>query len=468
MQFLEEETQSEERISMAKAKFELSTEPDGSTGKVARKVKPVNNASQGVATAAGLVAARETKANPCIFCQDQHESASCPQAKLMPLSARQSIAKDKRACFKCLKLNHGYRKCRYRENFPWCNRKHVILMCRDVGKEEAATEKKDDKLKSVENLSAFSKNVSSISDIYLQTLRVILKGPADECIVRVLIDPGAHRSYVLGSVAEQVNLRVVGQQKMVHLLFGGVKTEPRVHYQYEVTICSLDGSRECCLKAFHQDEICKNLPVVPMGDWIHTLKSRNILLSDVGRSQEPIALLLGADVAGRLYTGKIEQLVEGPTALETKLGWTLMGKNYNREPGREDATLVVLSMFSQNATISDLWQLDVLAITDPAITLSKEQHLDNIKRQFQQTIRFDEEEKRYEVHLPWKENHPQIKGNKIAAEKMLHVTTKKLNEANLYEEYDKIFKNWLQQRIIERVPWTDLQETTIFCHIDPH
>lgn len=50
-------------------------------------------------------------------------------------------------------------------------------------------------------------------------------------------------------------------------------------------------------------------------------------LSDTGEGEEPIALLIGADVAGKLFTGKILQLDRTVTAMETKLGWTLLGKN---------------------------------------------------------------------------------------------------------------------------------------------
>ena len=53
---------------------------------------------------------------------------------------------------------------------------------------------------------------------------------------------------------------------------------------------------------------------------------------------------------------------------------------------QEDATLTVFSMFTGEAKISDLWELDVLGITDPIVMESKEAHLAKVKEYFQRTI----------------------------------------------------------------------------------
>ncbi|GBM09524.1 hypothetical protein AVEN_100433-1 [Araneus ventricosus] len=42
-----------------------------------------------------------------------------------------------------------------------------------------------------------------------------------------------------------------------------------------------------------------------------------------GRS---IVVLLGADVAGKLFSGRLEEMKTGLNAMETKLEWTLIGK----------------------------------------------------------------------------------------------------------------------------------------------
>ena len=210
--------------------------------------------------------------------------------------------------------------------------------------------------------------------------------------MRVLIDPGSHKTYVLGRVAQRLRLEKIGQETMVHLVFSGITTAPRHHEEYKILISSLDGKYECCITAVHEEVICQKLPAVTGGN-------------------EPISLLIGADIAGRLYTGEIHQFKDAPTALETKLGWVLMGRNSGKAVVREDAAPTVLSMFSHEAKISDLWDLDVLGIRNPSETLSKKAHLAIVKQRFRETIRL-KDEGRYEVILPWKENHPPLKGNR--------------------------------------------------------
>ena len=296
--------------------------------------------------------------------------------------------------------------------------------------------------------------MSSESDVCLQTLRVRLRGAGGERIVRALIDTGSHKSYVLGTLAQELQSEALGHQTMVHLLFGGTKSAPRNHRMYKVYLRSLDGSYECCTNMFNEDIICKKLPTVYLGSWQRVLRESNVSLSDTCGSNKDISILIGADTAGRLYTGKLVQLDNGPTALETKLGWTIMGRTDSKVEQRNDAALTVLSMFNREAKISDLWELDVLGITDPTVTSSKEAILAGVKQQFVNTIKLNEDGK-YEVHLPWKDDHAPLGDNSRAALKRLHVLRKKLNSQNLYTAYEKVFDDWLGEGIIELVESTE-------------
>ena len=113
-----------------------------------------------------------------------------------------------------------------------------------------------------------------------------------------------------------------------------------------------------------------------------TLNDLDTSLTDTQGKMEPISLLIGADIAGLLYTENIHQISNRPTAIETKLGWTLMGRSGNPPSAREKTALTVLSMFARDAKLSDLWELDVLGIPDPTATLSKEAHLSTVKNGF--------------------------------------------------------------------------------------
>lgn len=229
-------------------------------------------------------------------------------------------------------------------------------MCRNfVSKREA---KQDNEQKSSEQ--AFSEgnsclaNVSSSTKIFLPILKVKIHGPNGIVNVRAVIDTGSHRSYVLEKVAKNLGYEIESEQTMIHLLFGGAKTKPQKHKACRIYIGNVDGTYRCDFIALQQDIICSGTSSINSNRWTDMLKEKNVYLTDSGKSNESISLLIGVDVAGKIFTGKVEQINQGITALETKLGWTLLGRNIDEEVDKTDATLMVISMFSQEASVSDL------------------------------------------------------------------------------------------------------------------
>ncbi|KAF2892140.1 hypothetical protein ILUMI_14033 [Ignelater luminosus] len=285
-------------------------------------------------------------------------------------------------------------------------------MCREIlNKDKSLRETASEGLKK-HNKEANLANASLIPEVCLQTMRVILKNDNKERVVRVIMDSGSQRSYISKQAAEEMEYQLHCENRVVHLLF--------------------DNVYACNCMAFNQDIICHGIPSINNGPWVHELVKRNIILTDVGQSTDPIEVLIGADVIGKLMTGKLHNLECGMTAVETKLGWTLMGKKPTEENFKNDAALIVTSMFVQETDISNLWSLD------------------EICERFRQAVTINEN-KRYEICLPWKEDHPNIETNKEIAQKLLLITTEKLKRQELYEEYDQVFMKWPKEGIIEKV-----------------
>ncbi|XP_011858115.1 PREDICTED: uncharacterized protein LOC105555693, partial [Vollenhovia emeryi] len=370
MAFLGKEVESEERIRMAKTCFDTSDDPSKNKNK--KKVKNGGQDSD-VATAAGLLAVKGTVSFKCLFCEESHHAIHCERARNMPMDQRVNIVKDKRGCFKCLKTGHGYKGCRSKEKCPWCRKGHCLLMCRDFSgnnKPNKAAESKEQVFK--EENSALS-NISLNVNVSLPLLKVKLRGPKGTREARAIIDTGSHKSYILSRVADELGYDVVGEQTMVHLLFGGGKTTPQKHRACRVHVDHPNGEYKCNFIAFQENVICHDTPKMNYKPLADALEKNNVQLYDTAEGKEPITLLIGADVAGKLFTGKVVQLDDGATAIQTKLGWTLLGKNL--VDTREDAALMVVSMLSQEASVSNLWKLDILGIADPLEIKTKEAHL---------------------------------------------------------------------------------------------
>ncbi|KAF2893886.1 hypothetical protein ILUMI_12292, partial [Ignelater luminosus] len=352
---------------------------------------------------------------------EEHRSSRCGKARQILLEEKWSIVKERNCCFNCLIPGHNTQACKFNSKCQWCGKKHSILLCREIlNKDKSLRETTSEDLNK-HNKEVNSANASLIPEVCLQTIRVILKNDNKERVVRAIMDSGSQRSYISKQAAEEMEYQLHCESRVVHFLFGGTSTKPQNHRGYLIHLKSLDNECACNFMAFNQDIICHGIPSINNGPWVHELLKRNIILTDVGQSTDPIEVLIGADVIGKLMTGKLHNLECGMTAVETKLGCMLMGEKPTEENSKNDAALIVTSMFVQEADISNLWSLDVMEITDPVKTKSRERAQEEICKRFRQAVTI---------------NHPNIETNKEIAQKRLLITTEKLKRQGLYEEYE--------------------------------
>ncbi|KAF2889232.1 hypothetical protein ILUMI_16941 [Ignelater luminosus] len=348
----------------------------------------------------------------------------------MPLEEKWSIVKERICCFNCLIPGHNTQVCKFNSKCQWCGKKHSILLCREIlNKDKSLRETTSEDLNK-DNKEANLANASFIPEVCLQTIRVILKNDNKERIVRAIMDSGSQRSYISKQAAEEMEYQLHCKNRVVHLLFGGTSTKPQNHRGYLIHLKSLDNKYAC-------NFFCHGIPSINNGPWIHELVKRNSVLTDVGQSTDPIEVLISADVIGKLMTGKLHNLECGMTAVETKLGWTLMGKKPTEENFKNDAALIATSMFVQEADISNLWSLDVMGITDPL----KQSQENELKKRFESDF------------------------DKQNSSKKLLITTEKLKRQGLYEKYDQVFMKWLKEGIIEKVT---VEEENLWGHYLPH
>lgn len=281
--------------------------------------------------------------------------------------------------------------------------------------------------------------------------------------MRAIIDTASQRSYIRSDLAKELSYKPIGRQEVTHSLFGGVKSKSEKHDVFVMRARDLDNTYKCNFKVMSQKTICDTVPKIKYDTWFEELRGNNINLSDINGESENIDVLIGADVAGKLLTGKKYSLKCGLTAFETRLGWTVMGKlpgKYNRS----DTAIMVTSMFVKEANLSDFWSLDVLGITDPIEKLQKsvrdERTMDFLMKTAKTNV-----EGRFEVRLPWVENHAPISSNHEVARARLVKSIANLEKQKLFKAYDDVFKEWQNEGIIERVP---NEELNAFAHYLSH
>ncbi|XP_067121310.1 uncharacterized protein [Centruroides vittatus] len=460
MQFLRNEIESEEKISLATSGFGFQNK----TKKVVQsKIKAASPYNKTVPTGMELLTSAQEKPfrdQQCVFCEKSHASAECRKAENLTLDQRKQILIKRGACFKCLKLNHISSSCRAKCSCTVCGKPHHVLLCRNsrkVSPNNASVGEGDGAPPVCEQALA---NVSSTPRVLLQTLVVILRGE-ERCLkIRAIIDTASQRSYILKSTAERVGYQPMRKENLKHSLFGGSCTDICEHDVYKVHLSCVDDKYRCNFDVLDQSTICLTTPPVTQELCQDELSNMGISLSDC---QGPIELLIGADVAGKLMTGGLRTLKSGLTAIETKLGWTILGRT--KEHSEPTENLIVTSMLIGDLRIPDLWELDILGIKDPAEKQSKKELEQASIEHFEKTLKRDSDG-RYMVSLPWIEGCQALPDNRVLAERRLKSTVKTLQNKNLVDAYEGVFKQWLEEQIIEEIK--DVKTNEINCHYLPH
>ena len=451
--FLEDEVQNELRISMATEKFGFLANKEIQKPKKSN----VQSAPNNVPSAANLLA---TNKRVCVFCASNHESVDCEKAETMDWLEKKECAKKGGACCKCLKAGHIAKTCHVKKKCEKCGYRHATVMCR--AEEFSASKSANDqpKVKVINETNCAS--LSRYPTVFLQTLRVKLQCNGKELEVRALIDTGSQHSYILSEIAKKMGYKPIDSLMMNHLLFGGSRNNLVSHHRYEVKLSDLDNTSNYSFIALDQAVICESVPKVRKGTWCDELSALNISLSDISSDSDNIALLIGSDIAGKLKTGHVRQLACGMTAEETRLGWVLSGK----VPGHHEVgdAVTTISMFVRDCNVENLWSLDAIGIKDPIMLKTQVEQEELVKTEFLRSVTINDEG-RYEVPLPWTENHPPLDSNKGIALRRLQSTAKKLTSDGYYADYDDVFQNWINLGIIERVPKEEEQN---WGHYMPH
>jgi hypothetical protein len=451
MKFLKQEVKGAERLTFVNSGIGGSTQRDRRSDRRDRRIQ-----DDDMPTAPGL---HSSEVKKCIFCDKGHESKDCGKASHMSFEEKKTKMDQSRCCFACLRTGHGAKKCKTFVKCVICSRRHYVVVCPELSSVRSGSSRPSQSKGESSNKEKVKDLTSTCQGtVLLQTLRIKLHGPRGNKTVRALIDSGAQRSYILNSTANELGLPSTGHHQLAHAVFGGHVTERRSHNQHEVRIESVRGGPSILLPLLGQDKICSTLPNIPKGPWLQQLRREGIFLSDLQQGDKEIEVLFGADSCAHLLTGNIKRIIDSIIAVDTRLGWTVMG----RLADEESAANTVISSCLDVAEIERLWSLDTLGIEEPAERLSKTEEDEGALQQVLQTV-VRADDGRYLVELPWIDKMKRIPDNKIVAERRLHSATNKLRAADKFETYNQIFLDWCKEGIIEVV-----KRNTSNCHFLPH
>ena len=112
-------------------------------------------------------------------------------------------------------------------------------------------------------------------------------------------------------------------------------------------------------------------------------------------------------------------------------------------PGRENSDGPVLFTQSTSNDYEKPYALDVLG---PADTHENDQQA--VYKEFTEQLESDEA-RWYQTSLPWKGNHATLPTYEASSKRRLEQLIRRLKKNELYEEYDAIIQEQLQQGVVE-------------------
>ena len=285
---------------------------------------------------------------------------------------------------------------------------------------------------------------------------VVVKVNGVKC--RALLDTGAGSSYASATLINRIGVSASRvEQRQIEMM---MHTTMRKIQIYNLKISNCEEDFELCTDVSKVEKnvllSLANPNYEGMIRKFSHLKGIKMIETDT-KSELPVHLVLGASEYSRIKTSvppKIGSIGE-PVAEYTRFGWTIIS------PGTE---LDLSNLYLTRSTDEDydrLCSLDVLGIQD-----SPSNNTNSVYEDFkQQLVRSDEGW--YETGLLWKTGHPPLPTNEKGSLARLSSLLRKLRRnPDLYQDYDAVIKEYLDQGIVERVS-DNVQPTEKIFYI-PH
>ena len=388
----------------------------------------------------------------CSFCNQNHQSSKCNV--VTSAESRKQVLRKKGRCYLCLKSGHLSRNCKSPVKCFKCQGAHHVAICDSFEHTVSGPEQ----VENVPNVSTSLYVDQYRGSVLLQTATAEVVRPDNDSSplnVRLVFDSCSQRSYVTQAVQEKLQLPVFGRDSLLIKAFGESNARLRTCEIVQVGIKTLCDTT-VYIQAYVVPVICGPLTQqsteLTQSSYEHL---RDLPLADrAGGGVLAVSILVGADYYWSLVEGT---LVRGapwePVALATKLGFVLSGPtmvmcdNVHANTVNLTATHVlkvessVINHDDLAAELKKFWDYESFGINDDNATLYDK---------FVNEVEFVEG--RYQVRLPFKEDHDLLPDNFALCKSRLVALLRRLSvKPDVSRQYNDVIREQLKQGIIEPV-----------------
>ncbi|GFV53924.1 DUF1758 domain-containing protein [Trichonephila clavipes] len=160
----------------------------------------------------------EPRNRKCLYCNKGHELDAC---RSFSANEKREILKKKGCCFLCLSPGHRAMECVKRESCPICNGSHHFSISFRNRHDDDLSPKRD-----TDNIvSTVIK--TEVNSVLLQTCAALIDVKNEQEVVRLFLDNGSQRSFVLKSTSEKFNFPILRKENLSICTFGAKETEKK-------------------------------------------------------------------------------------------------------------------------------------------------------------------------------------------------------------------------------------------------
>ena len=468
-----------------------------------QQYQPIMSSAQALQT--------NTSSKYCIFCPgtQSHWVEDCRKLPSIPPKEVKDIVVNSNACLGCFRKGHYYRDCRAREkmrcqkcqsaghhtalHFPneskrsgtyvtvvdgdqqYVEREEQQTMQLDVNNAEKIGETRSNTEKSGTQVrGAQAVHALQGSEKIMPVMKARIIGNNGKRLeINVMLDACSDQSFIRSDVTEELKLE--GPRIPMNVSGIGGTTNAMDGIKLVTTkVYNRSFTKEIKITLADIPVICKPVPrpAVPQ----NILESRDLrnlqLADDYSKDEEKeIHMLIGLDYYWKLVTGrnKVKKSTDLPIAMETEFGWILVSNS--NDPGMHSQSntniqtmLITTEVESSiNSGLKKFWEIEQEIIEKPITEESKQ-----AVRKFHDSVRYDQENKKYIVGLPFIDDN-NLGSNYKVAEKRLQSLVKKLDSnPQLKERYREAMSEYINSGFAELVPENEIYSSQPGIYYIPH
>ncbi|XP_041480432.1 uncharacterized protein LOC121427921 [Lytechinus variegatus] len=463
-----------------------------------------NPTSRQQRTTFSVASKTSTTQKTCVLCKRQnHGLNECWDFNQKTLEQRRDLVKKEGLCFGCLSKGHMSKQCQKRAECKKCNKRHPTSLHNET-LNQLSTERKHDQSEAqstqtkevTKEKEASCNRVRSDVDVSLTSMVLpvylsSLDDPQKEILVYALLDTMSDTTFITDSIGN--DLQVSSETAMLSLTtMTDSKTIPCRKFKNLVVRGFKSAVKIPLPAAYSRDSIPLDEAHIPTEETANKWTHLNNISNQLAPKQDcPIGLLIGYNCARALapkncILGKNDE----PFAVETELGWSIVGGSQNDSTesfdtiGQTYRTLNVKvadpSLTNSQSNVKYIYKTQLKEVTagDFLQMMERDFHeLDRKETMSQEDKKFlkiikdgihQRDDGYYEMPLPFKKGEPDLPDNRKAAMSRLHGLKNQFLKRPKYHEHYMTFMNEILKRgDAEKIP-TDEVSTSSSWYIPHH